>query len=140
RPRVLRQVAGRRRATEDTETRSITSCMPNRRLSSSTLKRDKSGWLSGLARMDPASLAVATAAPVLSGLLLLWQAWLLSHALDLSIVQGAAVTEVRPIILTIVGIIALRAAIVWVGERAACRGTERIKMQLRQTLFSTLLA
>ena len=126
--------------TEDVETCATTSRFPNRRLSSSTLKREQSGWLSSLARMAPVSLAVATAAPVLSGLLLLWQAWLLSQALNLSIVQGAVVAEIRPFMLIIVGIIALRAAIVWVGERAASRGAERIKMQLRQTLFSILLA
>lgn len=128
------------RVTDDVDSRAATSHLPSSRLSSSTLKREQSGWLSRLARIAPVNLAVAIAAPVLSGLLLLWQAWLLSHALNLSIAEGATVAEIRPFILTIVGIIALRAAIVWVGERVASQGAERIKMQLRQTLFSILLA
>ena len=52
------------------------------------LPREQTQWLMGLARQAKGWLALAIAAPVLSGLLLLLQAWILAGVLDKAIVQG----------------------------------------------------
>ncbi len=81
------------------------------------------------------------AAPVLSGLLLLGQAWLMSRIIGNTLTQkpDQAQAGVVMFIMAIIGIMVVRATISWVGERAASMGAERIKTQLRNTLFVHLL-
>ncbi|MDK7178414.1 hypothetical protein QP445_13395, partial [Micrococcus luteus] len=54
------------------------------------LPREQSRYLGGLAKQAKGYLSLAIVAPVLSGLLLLIQAWLLAGVLDKAIVQGLA--------------------------------------------------
>lgn len=81
------------------------------------------------------------AAPVLSGLLLLGQAGLMSRVIGNTLTQNPdqAQADVAMFIMAIIGIMVMRATISWVGERAASMGAERIKTQLRNTLFVHLL-
>lgn len=100
----------------------------------------QSGLLASLWRLAPVSMALAMAAPVVAGVLLLAQAWLMAQLIGLAITTGLASGQASYLILVIVALMLLRAALSWVGERAASWGAENIKTQLRSTLFTHLLA
>ncbi|MBP6018494.1 MAG: thiol reductant ABC exporter subunit CydD [Burkholderiaceae bacterium] len=85
-------------------------------------------------------MTVAMVAPVLAGVLLLVQAWLMAQLLGVAITAGLAPAQASYLIAAIVALMMLRAAISWVGERAASWAAENIKTQLRSTLFAYLLA
>ncbi len=81
----------------------------------------------------------AMAAPVLAGLLLLLQVYILAAALGAVV---SATTDYQLLLyhaLAVVALIALRAALTWSGERSAIRGSEAIKQSLRLRLFDYLL-
>lgn len=110
------------------------------RLSSKPLGREQSRWLSGLFRTAPRSLTLGIAAPLVSGLLLVWQAWLLSLVLDRAVTRGAPLQELLPPILGVASLLMVRALVGWAGEYAASLGAECIKSRLRQALFERMLA
>ena len=89
-----------------------------------TLPREQSRWLSGLARQAKGYLAIAIAAPVLSGLLLLIQAWLLAGVLDKAIVQGLNKKALLFDIALIMVLIVVRTLLTWQGERAGIQASE----------------
>lgn len=109
------------------------------RVSSSTLSQPQSRWLIRLAWAAPRSVLVAIAAPVMSGLLLLFQAWLLARILDMAISHDADIVQLLPMMMGVVTLIAVRAFILWAGERAASWGAGHIKAELRQTLFACMV-
>lgn len=96
-------------------------------------------WLAALARLPRLAMAWAVAAPLLAGLLLLPQAWWLAQVLGGS-VAGSGPAAAGPWIAAIGGMVALRAAISWSGERAASRAAETVKSWLRRELFAAMLA
>lgn len=104
-----------------------------------TLPREQSRWLSGLARQAKGYLAIAIAAPVLSGLLLLIQAWLLAGVLDKAIVQGLNKKALLFDIALIMVLIVVRTLLTWQGERAGIQASEKIKYLVRQALFADIL-
>ncbi|UIP23717.1 thiol reductant ABC exporter subunit CydD [Achromobacter deleyi] len=92
-----------------------------------------------LARSARFPLIMAGAAPLLSGALLVVQAWLLASVLDSAIARQAPRQELLGGILGIAGLMLLRACISWAGERAGADASERIKRHVRQSLFKRLL-
>lgn len=84
-------------------------------------------------------LILAGAAPLVSGALLVVQAWLLASVLDAAIVRQAPRQELLGDILAIAGLMLLRACITWAGERAGADAAERIKRHVRQSLFRRLV-
>ncbi|MFJ0640378.1 thiol reductant ABC exporter subunit CydD, partial [Bordetella bronchiseptica] len=80
--------------------------------------REHSRWLAMRARAARVPLAVAGAAPLIGGVLLVIQAWLLARVLDQAIVQGAARAELATSIVAIAALLLARAALAWLGERA----------------------
>ncbi len=54
---------------------------------------DQTRWLRDLAHLARLPLALATAAPLLAGGLLVLQSWLLAHTLEAGFVQGIAPGE-----------------------------------------------
>lgn len=92
-----------------------------------------------LARTARFPLILAGAAPLLSGALLVVQAWLLASVLDSAIVGHAPRQDLLGGILGIAGLMLLRACISWAGERAGADASERIKRHVRQSLFQRLL-
>lgn len=102
--------------------------------------REHSRWLAMRARAARVPLAVAGAAPLIGGVLLVIQAWLLARVLDQAIVQGAARAELATSIVAISALMLARAALAWLGERAGAAAAERIKRQVREALFARLLA
>lgn len=101
--------------------------------------REQSRWLMALAGVARLPLILASAAPLVSGALLVVQAWLLASVLDAAIVRHVARQELLGQILAIVALILVRACITWAGERAGADAAERIKRHVRQALFARLL-
>ncbi|AOB28596.1 thiol reductant ABC exporter subunit CydD [Bordetella bronchiseptica] len=102
--------------------------------------REHSRWMAMRARAARVPLAVAAAAPLVGGVLLVIQAWLLARVLDQAIVQGAPRAELATPIVAIAALMLARAALAWLGERAGAAAAERIKRQVREALFARLLA
>jgi ATP-binding cassette subfamily C protein CydD len=112
----------------------------NSRFSSSRLTRRQARWLPSLIRIARKQAGWAIAAPIVAGLLLLVQVWLLAQVLGLTIAQGRSIAQATPEIYAVVVLIVMRAGLAWSGERAASRAAEKIKTGLRQALFERLLA
>ncbi|HAP26372.1 MAG TPA: thiol reductant ABC exporter subunit CydD, partial [Achromobacter sp.] len=101
--------------------------------------REQSRWLMGLARSARFPLILAGAAPLVSGALLVVQAWLLARVLDSAIVGQVPRHELIGGIAAIAALMLLRACITWAGERAGADASERIKRHVRQSLFLRLV-
>lgn len=110
---------------------------PSRR---SALSRAESRWMMGLSRTVRRPLALAVAAPLVSGALLAAQAWTLAHLLHRAIVDHEAMESLAPGLGLIAGLILARAALGFFGERAAAGAAEAIKAAVRRALFVHLLA
>ncbi|CAB3668926.1 ATP-binding/permease protein CydD [Achromobacter piechaudii] len=102
--------------------------------------REQSRWLMALAKAARPGLMLAGAAPLLSGALLVVQAWLLARVLDAAIVQHVPRQQLLSGIVGIAALMLLRATITWAGERAGADAAERIKRHVRQSLFSSMVA
>ncbi len=96
--------------------------------------------LLSLARRPIAWLALTVALGLLGGGLIVLQAALLASVLDAVFLQGAGLTAVRPILLTLVAVLLLRAAAAWGCEVAAFHFAAQIKRTLRRRLLDHLLA
>ncbi|TCT11210.1 thiol reductant ABC exporter subunit CydD [Paralcaligenes ureilyticus] len=85
-------------------------------------------------------MAWAVIAPLAAGLLLLVQTWAVAQVLGRAIADQEPLAAATPLIVAIGLLMALRAVLVWSGERAASRGAERIKASLRLAFFERMLA
>lgn len=83
---------------------------------------------------------LAGAAPLVSGALLVVQAWLLASVLDAAIMQDVPRQELLASIVGIAALMLVRATITWAGERAGADAAERIKRHVRQSLFTRMVA
>lgn len=93
-----------------------------------------------LAKAARLPLMLAGAAPLVSGALLVVQAWLLASVLDAAIVRDVPRQELLASIVGIAALMLLRATITWAGERAGADAAERIKRHVRQSLFARMVA
>lgn len=82
----------------------------------------------------------AIGAPLIAGGLLIMQAWYLAKVLDQAIRLSIPPDQLWPGMVTIAVLIAVRAVLLWSGEKAASQASETIKQQLRHQLFTQLLA
>ncbi len=85
-------------------------------------------------------LTLALSLPLVSGGLLVAQAWLLAHVLGMIIEGGVPVSDLSAAIAGIAGLWILRAVLGQASEQAGTVGAERIKSQLRTSLLEHLLA
>lgn len=83
---------------------------------------------------------LAGGAPLVSGALLVVQAWLLASVLDAAIMQDVPRQELLASIVGIAALMLVRATITWAGERAGADAAERIKRHVRQSLFTRMVA
>ena len=97
-------------------------------------------WLNRLASADRGLLAVSVGLPLLSGALVLLQAWLLAAVLGAAIVDHTPVQMLWGSIGLILLVIATRAGLGVLGETAAVAQSERIKLRLRRDLFADIIA
>ncbi|KKB08994.1 thiol reductant ABC exporter subunit CydD [Devosia chinhatensis] len=96
--------------------------------------------LARLQRHGGLALWLALLAPLCGGGLLAWQAWTLAEVLGRAIEERAAPGLLLPSITLIFCLLLVRAGLGAIGEMAGIAGAEAIKRQLRQALFSQLLA
>jgi ATP-binding cassette, subfamily C, bacterial CydD len=96
--------------------------------------------LSGLRRHGGPWLILAITAPLVGGAMLVWQAWTLAEVLGRAIEDGVPVETLGPGIVLLLALLIARAALGAVGERAGTAAAETIKLRVRATLFSHLLA
>jgi len=102
--------------------------------------REQSRWLMTLAKSARLPLMLAGGAPLVSGALLVVQAWLLASVLDAAIMQDVPRKELLASIVGIAVLMLVRATITWAGERAGADAAERIKRHVRQSLFTRMVA
>ncbi|KRA55849.1 thiol reductant ABC exporter subunit CydD [Devosia sp. Root635] len=102
--------------------------------------RHNARTLSALRHNGGPWLILATGAPLLAGGLLVWQAWTLASVLGNAIEARAPVATLAPGIVLILALLLARAALAAIGDRAGTEAAEAIKLRLRTTLFSHLLA
>lgn len=103
------------------------------------LAREHSHWLNAQARVPRLPLIVAVGAPLLGGVLLLVQAWLLARILDAAIVSQALRSALLGDIAVIVVLMLGRAGLAWASERAGAHAAESIKQRIRLALFDRLV-
>ncbi|TGV07018.1 thiol reductant ABC exporter subunit CydD [Alcaligenaceae bacterium 429] len=106
---------------------------------SSPRAKRSGGWLAQSWRLAPRRMLWALCAPLLAGVLFLFQAWWLADILDRAVIGHAALQQLWPAISIVAGLLLVRALLVWSGERAASSGAEHIKHWLRATLMQRLL-
>lgn len=75
---------------------------------------------------------------MLGGFLLIAQAWYLARTVDGVLFSGAGLDQVRPWLWAILGILALRALLAWASEQAAFRAAVRVKLHLREALYTRI--
>lgn len=95
--------------------------------------------LAGLRRHGGIALATAIALPLAAGLVLVGQAFLLSRVLGDAISGGRPLVDLAPDIAVFAVLLLLRMTLVFLGECAAARASERIKRRLRDALTARLI-
>ncbi|RUT35058.1 thiol reductant ABC exporter subunit CydD [Arsenicitalea aurantiaca] len=86
------------------------------------------------------SASLALGVPLLSGLLLIPQAWLLALVLGRAIADGAPIESLHLPIAGIALLVVFRAALGLLSDVSGARASEAIKARLRTTLFAGLLS
>jgi len=97
-------------------------------------------WLSGHVRVARRALLWATALPLVAGVALVVQAWLLAGVIDRVVTHGAQLADEWQSVAAVAGLWALRTGLNWAGERAGTRAAETIKYEIRTALFDRLAA
>ena len=103
------------------------------------LPAEQTAWMRALAVPARRSLALAIGLPLLSGLLLLGQAWALARALHLIVAEGAGLETAWPPLALAAGLLLLRAGLAMAAEQAGQCAAEAVKRSLRRMLFARLL-
>jgi ATP-binding cassette subfamily C protein CydD len=96
--------------------------------------------LSRLQRQGKSALWLAILLPLVSGGLLVWQAWLLAGVVGKAIEGKEAVETLLPTVGIILTLLVLRASLGALGDWLGALASESIKRHLREALFSALLA
>jgi ATP-binding cassette, subfamily C, bacterial CydCD len=92
------------------------------------------------ARSTRGFIAIAVVLGVVTALLVIAQARLLSDVIVSVTADGAQWDDVRDTVIVVAGIFAARALVSWLAEVAAVRASARAKQQLREAAFSHVLA
>lgn len=96
--------------------------------------------LSRLQRHGRSALWLAIALPLVSGGLLVWQAWSLASVIGRAIEGGETVDALLPTVGLILALLIFRAGLSALGDWLGTLAAENIKRDLRDSLFSSLLA
>lgn len=96
--------------------------------------------LSRLQRKGGPALVIAMGVPIIGGLLLVWQAWTLSDVLGGAVERGAPPATLMPAVALVLALLLVRAGLAALGEQAGIVAAEAIKRDLRQALFTHMLA
>lgn len=101
--------------------------------------REQTRWLSIQSRIPRVPLTLAVVAPLVSGMLLLVQAWWLARVLDAAITAQVPRSALLGDIGIIVALMLVRAGLAWISERAGAQAAEAIKQGIRLALFDRLI-
>uniref|UniRef100_UPI002C0E20D7 ABC transporter ATP-binding protein/permease n=1 Tax=Aggregatilinea sp. TaxID=2806333 RepID=UPI002C0E20D7 len=85
-------------------------------------------------------LILSTALSFLAGILLILQAFALSHTINRAFLEDASLADVRTWLLALLGIVAARAVTLGLADITAQRFTGRIKTGLREHFFAHIVA
>jgi ATP-binding cassette subfamily C protein CydD len=96
-------------------------------------------WLKRLGKSGGSALRIACLLPLISGGLLVGQAYLLAHILDLAITHAASIETLAPLTFGLLCLIAIRIVLNLASETAGIAASERIKTALRTELFGSLM-
>ncbi len=91
-----------------------------------------------LAKGGGVASRLALALPLVSGALLLVQAWLLAHVLHQAIAQGAHLAALTTDIVWFASILGLRIALGFLADLSATAASEAVKLQLRRAMVGTI--
>lgn len=108
--------------------------------STGALAPEARAWLGSRRKLAARPLAVATAAPLVTGGLIAAQAFLLADIIAGAITGGRPPGEQGWRIALLLAVMAVRTVVAFVGERCAARAAEDIKFAVRQDLFAALIA
>ena len=92
-------------------------------------------WLAGLRPRVRATLNLAQALGLASGVLLLLQAWLVARVVDAGVMRHAALATQWPWLLALLPLFALRFALARASERVAFHAGARLRRELRDELL-----
>lgn len=101
--------------------------------------RTEARWLRSLQGEARRALAIAIAAPLVAGVLVVLQAWTLSSVLDSAVVHGVPAGALVPGVVLFATFIIGRAVLGRIGEGAGLAAAERIKETLRRRLHARLM-
>lgn len=96
--------------------------------------------LSRLQRHGGVALWLSLGLPLLSGVLLVFQAWGLAHVVGRAVEGGEPASVLLPIVGIVLALFVLRAGLSALGDWLGTLAAENIKRDLREALFSGLLA
>ncbi|MCG8427559.1 MAG: thiol reductant ABC exporter subunit CydD [Chromatiales bacterium] len=98
------------------------------------------GWLKQQTPLAGRYLTLATGLGVLSGCLLIFQAWCLAKVVDGAAFQGEALNELMPWLWIMLALFIARAALAWASEQTAFCGAAQIKVEVRDRLVKKIQA
>ncbi|MFI5410028.1 thiol reductant ABC exporter subunit CydD [Kaistia sp. UC242_56] len=84
-------------------------------------------------------MGIAILVPLVSACLTVAQAYWLATILHRAIIDQVASSSQAAAILVLLGLVAARALLAWIGEAAGIRAAEDIKQAIRRDLFATLM-
>ncbi|AFL76123.1 thiol reductant ABC exporter subunit CydD [Thiocystis violascens] len=95
-------------------------------------------WLKSQRPLAGNALAFTIWLNTANGLLAIVQAWCLAVILNAAIFAGAGLTDVQPWLWSLLGLFALRAAVVWFAERTAFGAAAGVRVALRDRVYRHL--
>jgi ATP-binding cassette subfamily C protein CydD len=96
-------------------------------------------WLRTRGRVGRRAMGLAILVPLVSACLTVAQAYWLATILHRAIIDQVASSSQAAAILGLLGLVAARALLAWIGEAAGIRAAEDIKQAIRRDLFATLM-
>lgn len=104
------------------------------------LPPQQAAWMQALTRLVRRPLTVAIGLPLVSGLLLLPQAWALARALQWVVIDRLPLTQAMPWLVLAALLVLVRAGLAWGSEVAAQQAAEMVKQSVREALFARVLS
>jgi ATP-binding cassette, subfamily C, bacterial CydD len=98
------------------------------------------GWLGEQKALIRNAVSASVGLGLLSGLLLIIQAWYLGQVIEGVIIRHLGISRVMPWMWVLLAVFAVRAILVWLSHQAAFLASARIKKEIRNALFRHLQA
>jgi len=103
-------------------------------------KKSSTNWLWRNKDLARHAIGAAVGLGLLSGFLLIAQAWLLARVIYAVVIDGMTLSYVMPWLWMMLAIFGLRAALAWLSEQAGFHAAAKLKEDIRSKLFRHLQA